>query len=79
MPVFAANEQLGVTLWRLRPEQAGDTGARLLTMKGSSNDTPKMIAERVGLNTIFKMGEKVRISVEAPRSGYLYIIDRELR
>ena len=77
--VFAANEQLGITMWRLRPEKSGDTGARLLTMKGSSNDTPKMVAERVGLDTVFKMGEKVRISIESPRAGYLYIIDRELR
>ena len=76
---FAANEQLGVTLWRLRPEQVGDNGARLLTMKGSTNDSSKMVAERVGLDTAFEKGEKVRISVESPRSGYLYIIDRELR
>lgn len=76
---LAANEQLGVTLWRLRPEKSGDTGARLLTMSGSSKDTPKMIAERVALDTVFKMGEKVRISVESPRAGFLYIIDRELR
>ena len=66
-------------MWRLRPERSGDTGARLLTMSGSSKDTSKMIAERVGLDTVFKMGEKVRISVESPRAGYLYIIDRELR
>lgn len=76
---LAANEQLGVTLWRLRPEQSSDTGARLLTMSGSANNASKMIAERVGLDTVFRKGEKVRISVESPRSGYLYIIDRELR
>lgn len=72
------SEQLGITMWRLRPEKTGDSGARLLTMGGSSNSS-KMIAERVGLDTIFKKGEKVRISVESPQSGYLYIIDRELR
>lgn len=76
---FAANEQLGITMWRLRPERTGDNGARLLTLKGSANNSSKMIAERVGFDTVFKMGEKVRISVESPRSGYLYIIDRELR
>src|SRR4051812_33918681 len=30
-------EQLGVTLWRLRPERSDDTGARLLTQSGSSS------------------------------------------
>jgi hypothetical protein len=76
---FEANEKIGVTLWRLRPERKGDTGARLLTMGAASADASKMIAERVGLDTVLKMGEKVRISVESPRAGYLYVIDRELR
>ena len=69
-----AAEQLGVTLWRLRPERSGDTGTRLLTMNGNS----KLVAERVPLDTVFHKDEKVRISVESPRAGYLYIIDREL-
>lgn len=72
-------EQLGVTLWRLRPEKSGDTGARLLTMKGSGQDSAKMVADRVKIDTVFQKGEKVRLSVESPNSGYLYIIDREMR
>lgn len=71
-------EQLGITLWRLRPERPDDTGARLLTMNKSAKDAQKMVAERVAMDTVFEKGEKVRISVESPRSGYLYIIDREI-
>lgn len=79
LKMLEVNEKLGITLWRLRPAQAGDTGARLLTMGPISNEAAKMVAERVGLETVFKKGEKVRISVESPRQGYLYIIDRELK
>ncbi|MEO7659728.1 MAG: DUF4384 domain-containing protein [Pyrinomonadaceae bacterium] len=74
-----SNEQLGITLWRLRPERSGDTGARLLTMAQNSNSETEMVAERVAMDTVFQKGEKVRISVESPRAGYLYIIDREIR
>jgi hypothetical protein len=70
--------QIGVTLWRLRPEKGGEQGARLLKMSGTSSDPLRMVAERVGLDTAFKKGDKVRLSIESPRAGYLYIVDREL-
>ena len=73
----AANQKLGVTLWKLRPEKTGDEGARLLTM-GGAKDGSKLVAERVALDTEFKVGEKVRFSIESPQTGFLYIIDREL-
>jgi hypothetical protein len=71
--------QLGVTMWRLRPERSDDTGARLLTQNASSSGSAKMVAEAVKADTVFQKGEKVRLSVETPNSGYLYIIDREIR
>lgn len=61
-------------MWRLRPEKPKDTGARLLT-QGSSD---KLVAERVSLDTVFRHKDKVRISIESPRAGYLYIVDREM-
>src|SRR5262249_34370057 len=33
--------------------------------------------ERVEADTIFAPGERVRLGVESPRDGYLYVIDRE--
>jgi hypothetical protein len=68
-------EQLGITLWRLRPEKTNDTGARILTMGGGE----RLVAERVTLDTVFHKNDKVRISIESPRSGYLYVVDRELK
>ncbi len=76
-PAQAIHEQIGVTLWKLRPESAGESGARLLSM-GTQEQT-KLVAERVELDTMFVKGDKVRISVESPRAGYLYIVDRELK
>lgn len=39
----------------------------------SSNWTP----ERIEADTPLNVGERVRISVESPRVGYLYVVDRE--
>lgn len=72
---FAPSE-IGITIWRLRPSRAEDEeGARILVMQESerSHWTP----ERIEAETPLKVGERVRISVESPRNGYLYVIDRE--
>jgi uncharacterized protein DUF4384 len=70
-----ANEQLGITVWRLRPSKQGDTGARVLVMENSQSSpwTP----ERIEADTPLAVGDRVRISVESPRAGYLYVVDRE--
>ncbi len=47
--------------------------ARLLTQ----NDG-EVVPIRVGSDTVFNRGDQVRISIESPRKGYLYIIDREI-
>jgi hypothetical protein len=67
---------LGVTIWRLRPAAASDdTQARLLDYEAEGEAV--LIGERVNSDTKFKEGQKVRLSIESPRSGYLYVIDRE--
>ena len=71
-----ASGMLGITLWRLRPAAASDdTQARLLEQEADSEVV--LVGERVGSDTIFKEGQKVRLGVESPRTGYLYVIDRE--
>ena len=67
---------LGITLWRLRPaDKKDETQARLLEQESDSEVV--LIGERVGAETKFQEGQKVRLGVESPRSGYLYVIDRE--
>src|SRR5205823_5988155 len=65
-----------VTIWQLRSAGANDDPqARLLVPEQDSEVS--YIAERISADTKFKGGEKIRISVESPHTGYLYIVDRE--
>jgi hypothetical protein len=67
---------LGITLWQLRPaDKKDETQARLLEQESDSEVV--LIGERVGAETKFQEGQKVRLGVESPRTGYLYVIDRE--
>jgi hypothetical protein len=70
-----ASEDLGITLWRLRQPKPNDSGARLLVMENAQS-TP-WTPERIEADTPLNVGERVRISVESPRAGYLYVVDRE--
>jgi hypothetical protein len=71
-----ASDLLGVTIWRLRPAASSDdTQARLLEHEADTDTV--LVAERVPSDTKFKEGQKVRLSIESPRTGYLYVIDRE--
>jgi hypothetical protein len=68
-------DEIGVTVWRLRPSRSADQGARVLVLDG-----PKQSAwtpERIEADTPLNIGERVRLSVESPHPGYLYIVDRE--
>jgi hypothetical protein len=73
----ADGEMIGLTIWRLRPSrQADNREARLLLEEGSSKEL-EWTPERVEADTIFASGERVRLGIESPRDGYLYVIDRE--
>src|SRR5262245_9370766 len=73
----AEGEMIGLTIWRLRPSRSADNSeARLLIEEGSSKEV-EWTPERVEADTIFAPGERVRLSIESPRDGYLYVIDRE--
>jgi hypothetical protein len=72
----ASEAVIGVTLWRLRPSRTGDNqGARLLEQKAST--ATEWTAERIEAETRISEGERVRVSIESPGTGYLYVIDRE--
>ena len=68
-------DEIGVTVWRLRPAREGDGGGRVLVLDGlkPTQYTP----ERIEATTPLNVGDRVRITVESPRPGFLYIIDRE--
>ena len=64
---------VGMTLWRLRPPRPTDSGERLIV----HDDATVWVPERISATTRLGQGDRLRISVEAVRAGFVYIIDRE--
>jgi len=69
------SSQLGLTIWKLRPG-ARKSRSRLPGSEIGA-DTFGWIAERVEADTGFRWGDRLRLSIESPRTGYLYVIDRD--
>jgi hypothetical protein len=63
---------VGMTLWRLRSPRRTDVGERLIVHDGT-----EWVPERISATTKLGQGDRLRISVEAVRAGFVYIIDRE--
>lgn len=69
----AGRAVVGITVWRLRPSTPTDEVRQLIHGQDGAW-TP----ERVNAEEPLREGERVQITVEAPRSGYLYVFDREV-
>lgn len=67
---------LGVTPWRLRASKQGER-TRLLVLDNGGAKVGDQTPERVETNTLLAAGDRVRLTVEAVDTGYLYVIDRE--
>jgi len=72
----SADAVLGVTIWRLRPSKPADSGERLIVHESGSGAI-EWAPERVSSETRFSEGDRLRLSFEAARAGFLYVIDRE--
>jgi hypothetical protein len=66
---------IGITLWRLRPSRKADTGERLIAHDGA--ESMEWLPERVSSSGRLSAGDRIRISIEAARTGYLYVVDQE--
>lgn len=73
IPTSAA--KVGITIWRLRPAKPSDGGARILVQENAKET--EWTPERVAATTELRVNDRVRLSIEVPREGYLYVIDRE--
>lgn len=71
----SSSREIGVTIWKLRRSAAGDDGARILVQEETR--TEEWVPERVASTSQLRAGDRVRLSIEAPEAGYLYVIDRE--
>ncbi len=65
--------QLGLTIWKLQPVNSGvDRSTR-----ENRRRQLERIAKRVEADTQFHEGDLLRLSIESPRTGYLYVINRD--
>jgi hypothetical protein len=69
----AGSAVVGVTVWRLRPSKAADDAEVRQLLHQQGEWTP----ERVGGGTPMEEGSKVQLTIESPRTGYLYVFNRE--
>jgi hypothetical protein len=67
--------QMGITIWRLRASVSQDGGPRILVQEGA--ESISWTPQRVAAGSLLREGDRVRISIESPSTGYLYVIDRE--
>jgi hypothetical protein len=72
-PIHRQDALVGITIWRLRPA-APDDSTVLTEADAGSRWTPIRVRPGDPLSS----GDRVRIAIEAPSKGYLYVIDREM-
>jgi predicted secreted protein len=73
IPLSAA--KVGITIWRLRPAKPSDGEARILVQENAKET--QWTPERISATTELHINDRVRLSIEAPHNGYLYVVDRE--
>jgi hypothetical protein len=61
---------VGVTIWKLQRARAAHSNI-------GQYRQDEWIARRVEADTQFREGDLIRLSIESPRIGYLYVIDRD--
>jgi len=71
----SADSVIGVTLWRLRPSRPADAGERMIVQEGPGST--EWLPERVSSGGKLSEGDRIRMSIEAARTGYLYVVDQE--
>jgi hypothetical protein len=67
---------IGLTVWRLRAPAPGDE-ARMLVHDEAGVLREEWTPVRAEAEATVTAGERVRITVESPEAGYLYVINRE--
>ena len=72
------SQKIGLTIWRLREARREYEGARILSHPSATKPKQDYQAERIGGQPLLSYGDLVRMSIESPRTGYLYVFDREL-
>ena len=69
--------QVGVTIWKLEPGPSVSSNGERST-RGNYWDRENWTPKRVEADVTFRAGDTLRISIETPRDGYLYVVNRDL-
>jgi uncharacterized protein DUF4384 len=72
-----AKLQVGVTVWRFEPAKKGTYNGEG-SGAGSYSNKADWVPKRVEADVKFREGDTLRISIESPRDGYLYVVNRDL-
>lgn len=72
------DEELGVTFWKLRPLKKSEEEDAPTFKVNTGDGYEDWTAERVSSSTKFKPGDRVRFTIEPLRSGFIYILNREV-
>jgi len=71
-------QTVGITLWQLLPWEARDAGVpRLLLQDAPSGKMVEYVPHRIRLDQPLHDGDRVRVAIEFPQEGFLYVVDRE--
>ena len=68
--------QVGVTIWKLEAVPTGTYTAQP-SVSGADRKRSEWIPRRVEADAKFSDGDSLRLSIESPRAGYLYVINRD--
>ena len=72
--ISGSSAVVGVTIWRLRPSKKSDDESVRQLVHEQGEWTP----ERVTAGAPLTEGSRVQLTIESPRTGYLYVFDREI-
>lgn len=70
-PAGTEYAQVGVTIWRV------DSGQSTGQSKGVDQVGDEQTIERLDTNAPYTNGDTIRLRIQSPTGGYLYIVDRE--
>jgi hypothetical protein len=68
--------QVGVTIWKFEPATKGLLNVER-SASGSYWNRSDWVPRRVEADIQFRDGDTLRISIESPRDGYLYVVNRD--
>lgn len=68
--------QIGVTIWKLEPVTTGFPAGQRSIYEVNRNKS-EWIPRRVEADAQFSEGDSLRLSIESPRAGYLYVVNRD--